>query len=52
MSEKRIEFFFSYKNGNSRQISKEEWEKEWLEWWLEKHSVKEDAEEAKARIRQ
>ena len=39
MSEKRIEFFFSYKNGNSRQISKEEWEKEWLEWWAKNNSI-------------
>lgn len=33
MSEKKTEFFFSYKNGRSRQVSREEWEREWLEWW-------------------
>ena len=33
MSEERKEFFFSYKGGNSRQVTKEEWEKEWRDWW-------------------
>ena len=33
MSEERREFYFSYKSGGARQISKEEWEREWLEWW-------------------
>lgn len=44
MSEKRAEFFFSYKNGNSRQVSREEWEKEWLEWWLKKHGSDKELE--------
>ncbi len=33
MSEKKTDFFFSYKNGRSRQVSKEEWERAWLEWY-------------------
>ena len=45
MSEKRTEFFFSYKNGNSRQVSKEEWEREWLEWWKKNNESTEEAVE-------
>lgn len=47
MSEKRIEFFFSYRGGASRQVSKEEWEKEWLDWWGRNHSIDKEAEESK-----
>jgi hypothetical protein len=33
MSETKSEYFFSYRGGKSRRVSKEEWEREWLEWW-------------------
>jgi hypothetical protein len=42
MSEARTEFFFSYKSGKSRQVSKEEWEKEWLDWWEKTQPYTED----------
>jgi hypothetical protein len=44
MSDKKTEFFFSYKGGRSKQVSKEEWEKEWLAWWNRTNADKEDAD--------
>jgi len=43
MSEARTDFYFSYKGGRSRQVSKEEWEREWLEWWKRISASLEDA---------
>jgi len=48
MSDKKTEFFFSYKGGNSKQVSKEEWEKEWLLWW-ERTTSDEEVEKESAR---
>ena len=47
MSDKKTEFFFSYKNGNSRQVTKEEWEREWLNWWRKNNPSSTDEEALK-----
>ena len=46
MSEERKEFFFSYRSGKSRQVSREEWEKEWLDWWAKKSADAKEEEES------
>jgi len=38
MSEVKAEFFFSYRTGRCKQVTKEEWEKEWLDWWKKTQS--------------
>ena len=47
MSDPRVEFFFSYRNGDAKQVTKEEWEKEWLDWWTKKCSDGERGKETK-----
>jgi hypothetical protein len=52
MSEVRTEFFFSYRSGKSRQVTKEEWEKEWLDWWNKTNFNNQDSEKIKLPPRQ
>ncbi len=44
MSNEKVDFFFSYRGGRQRQISREQWEREWLEWWIKNHQEEEESD--------
>jgi hypothetical protein len=42
MKEEVSDIYFSIRNGEKRQVSKEEWEREWLRWWNKNSSKREE----------
>ena len=47
MGDTRVEYFFSYRSGDAKQVTKEQWEKEWLDWYIKKCANTDESSEEK-----